>query len=131
MFTYDNAEVGRYGIGQLTRVEKAFDSADYYYNQYGELVKETTTTNRQAANSSDIQSYTTEYGYNFDGQLNIITYPSGRTVDYTYSSIGLISQVTTTFNGATQTLASNISHLPFGGMSSLTYGNGQNINAKL
>lgn len=124
-FIYDNAEVGRYGIGQLTRVEKTFDSTDYYYNQYGEMVKEVITVNRQAADPNDIQTYTTEYSFNVDGQLKGVTYPSGRIFSYTYNTIGLISQVTTTYNGVTQTLASAISYLPFGEMNSLTYGNGK------
>lgn len=124
-FIYDNAEIGRYGIGQLTRVEKAFDATDYFYNQYGELIKEVITVNRQASDPSDIQTYTTEYAYNLDGQLTNVTYPSGRTIDYSYNAIGLISQVTTTLNGNTQTLANNLNYLPFGGMDSLTYGNGK------
>ena len=122
-FTYDSADVGRYGKGRLTKVTDHSGSTEYYYNAYGEVTKEVRSLNAQPDN----QSYTTEYGYNADGQVSKITYPSSRTVDYTYNLSGLITKVSTTKNSVTQTLASSISYLPFGPMKSLTYGNSKTL----
>lgn len=122
-YNYDNADIGRYGIGQLTRVENNVSAIDYFYNEQGELTAEITSVNNQHTS----QVYTVNYSYNADGQLKNITYPSGRIIEYTYNSIGLIEEVTSTYDGVTQTLASNIDYLPFGEMKSLTYGNGKTL----
>jgi RHS repeat-associated protein len=42
----------------------------------------------------------------------------------TLDQTGRVSQVSTTLNGNPKTLASNITYLPFGGITGLTYGNG-------
>lgn len=122
-YNYDNADIGRYGIGQLTRVENNVSAIDYFYNEQGELTAEITSVNNQHTS----QVYTVNYSYNADGQLKNITYPSGRIIEYTYNNIGLIEEVTSTYDGVTQTLASNIDYLPFGEMKSLTYGNGKTL----
>ncbi len=50
---------------------------------------------------------------------------SGRTVNYALDTADRVAGVSTTPpGGATATLASGISHKPFGGISSMTYGNG-------
>ncbi len=47
--------------------------------------------------------------------LTGITHPSGRTVSYHRDGAVRIFQVTTTHDGQSQVLASNIDNLPFGG----------------
>tara|TARA_R110001592_G_scaffold408_2_gene2283 strand:+ start:1126 stop:5742 length:4617 start_codon:yes stop_codon:yes gene_type:complete len=123
IYTYDNADVGRYGKERLTKVTDQSGSIEYYYNIYGEATKEVRTLNTQPDN----QSYTTEYTYNLDGQVSKITYPSNRSVDYTYNLAGSVTQVSTTQSSVTQILASNISYVPFGSMKSLTYGNSKTL----
>lgn len=54
-----------------------------------------------------------------------LTYPGGRTVDYTRDSNGRINSVSTTKDGATTVLASDVQYQPFGPLKSLTFGNGQ------
>jgi YD repeat-containing protein len=55
-----------------------------------------------------------------------MTYPSGRTLAYSFDSLGRISQVSTTpLGGGAQVVASNIAYQPFGGVKSYTLGNGQ------
>jgi RHS repeat-associated protein len=113
-FTYDSTSV-TYGIGRLTGRIDPSGSYTFYYDAQGNLIKEEKTI-------SGIL-YTTQYGYNKNNVLTSITYPSGRTITYTLDGAGRISQVDTTLNGNPKTLASNINYLPFGGVTSLTYGN--------
>jgi RHS repeat-associated protein len=55
-----------------------------------------------------------------------MTYPSGRTVTYTFDTLGRVSGVSTTPpGGSAQTLASGITYQPFGGVKGLTFGNAQ------
>ncbi len=54
-----------------------------------------------------------------NGSLETMTYPSGRVITYSLSNDRVISVL----NGAAN-LATNISHKPFGGVASITYGNG-------
>ncbi len=67
---------------------------------------------------------TTAYGYNSTGALIQITYPNGQVVHYQRDSAGNITQVSLSGSSDTVTLASNISHLPFGPINGLTLGNG-------
>ena len=63
-----------------------------------------------------------------------MTYPSGRTLAYSYDAVGRISQISTT-NPAnatvnpnqTQLLATNIQYHPFGGVKSYTLGNNRSV----
>jgi len=67
--------------------------------------------------------YWTGYSYSSSGRLAGVSYPSGVSVGYGYSN-GRLTTVTTTVGGQTTTVASNIKHQPFGGISSWSYGNG-------
>jgi RHS repeat-associated protein len=67
-------------------------------------------------------------GYSPGGRLTSLTYPSGRTVDYTYDfqntdspKLGRVSQVSTT-NGVTTILAKNFMYQPFGPVQSFLFG---------
>jgi YD repeat-containing protein len=71
----------------------------------------------------DGADHTTQYTYNKNNVLTSITYPSGRVVNYTLDTAQRVSGVTMTKSGTTATLASSISYLPFGGNTSLIYGN--------
>ncbi|MBI3779388.1 MAG: RHS repeat protein, partial [Gammaproteobacteria bacterium] len=64
--------------------------------------------------------FTTRFAYTAGGRLTGLTDPGGRTVDYTYdfqsgtAAAGHVWQVSTTYNGTTTVLASNIAYYPFG-----------------
>jgi YD repeat-containing protein len=113
-YVYDQ---GTNGIGHLTQIVDGTGTTAYSYDQHGRLTAEV----RQPSPSV---SYTTTYGHDAQGRLNSIGYPSGRTVNYSFDGMGRISQISTTFNGATKILASNIAYEPFGGVHSFTYGDG-------
>lgn len=115
-YSYDQ---GGNGIGHLTRIVDGTGTTAYSYDQHGRLIAET----RQPATAPST-SYTTAYRYDVQGRLKGITYPSGRTVGYTFDGMGRISRITSGHNGATATIASHILYEPFGGVHSFTYGDG-------
>jgi len=118
---YDENDAGQNGIGKLTTIIDASGTIRYHYDARGNL----TQRHWQQTNSDTFIDYT----YDTADRIVQITYPSGRTIDYTYSTAGQITTVTTTFNGETKILASNIGHLPFGPLNTMTYGNGLNYSA--
>ncbi len=113
-YQYDQ---GDNGTGHLTQLSDATGTTTYRYDLHGRL----TNTTQQIANTP----YSTAYAYDAQGRLNSLTYPSGRTVDYTFDPLGRINQIATTFNGTTQIVASAIIYQPFGAVQSFTYGDGQ------
>lgn len=118
---HDNSQItyqydqGTNGKGRLTTITDGIGSISYVYDAQGRILSET----RAIANVS----YVTGYTYNSAGRLTGMSYPSGRTLDYTLDSLGRISQISTTRNGVTQVLVSNITYRPFGPTQSLLYGN--------
>jgi RHS repeat-associated protein len=112
-YTYDQ---GIYGEGRLTGISDGSGTTSLDYDHRGNLISQTTTVGTA--------SYTLSYVYNLANQLTQISYPSGRSVGYSYGAAGLINQVETTFDSSTKSLASNLGHLPFGPLKVLDYGNG-------
>jgi RHS repeat-associated protein len=117
-YTSDSTASGNNGIGRLTRIDDASGSVEWFYNSLGQVIQEKKTT------SSTV--YTIGYNYDLDGNVTQMTYPSGRIVNFTRGSTGLITGVTTKKDSgsSTVTLASSLAYLPFGPLTSLTYGNG-------
>ncbi|MBC2759706.1 MAG: RHS repeat protein, partial [Thiobacillus sp.] len=68
-----------------------------------------------------------DYAYHPGGQLATLTYPTGRSVTYSYDAQGRISQVATqpASGSPVSVLASNITYYPYGPIRSFTYGNNQ------
>jgi len=112
-YTYD---AGVNGKGKLTGMADSSGTYAYSYNSFHRLEKEEVTL--------DGITYSTSYAYDPSGLLSAITYPSGRVVTYERDSTGNLTRVTSTRDGETQTVADNITHLPFGPMTDMTYGNG-------
>jgi YD repeat-containing protein len=112
-YLYDQ---GTNGIGHLSSITDSTGTASYSYDQHGRLLSETD----QAYGAT----YTTSYSYDTQGRLAGMTYPSGRTISYTFDMLGRVNQISTTLNGTTNILASNIVYQPFGGVQSFNYGDG-------
>jgi YD repeat-containing protein len=120
-YVYDQ---GANGFGRLSSITETNPQNQvtsllaYGYDQKGRTTSETRTINGVA--------YALAYSYDSAGRMNGMTYPSGRTIAYTFDALGRISQVTTTPQGGTaQIVASSIVYQPFGGVKSYTLGNGQ------
>jgi RHS repeat-associated protein len=73
----------------------------------------------------DSVSFTTGYTYDDAGNLRTITYPTGQTVLYQPDTNDAAKTAAIFLNpaGTNQTLAQNITYLPFGPVTGLTYGN--------
>ena len=112
-YRYDTCQNG---IGRLCRVQDTNSTIHYRYDQMGNRVEQ--------KQQIDQLSHTIGYAYNAINQLTQITYPSNRQLNITRNPLGQVNTLTTTYNNQTQTLANQISYLPFGPLAKLTYGNG-------
>jgi RHS repeat-associated protein len=108
IYAYDTCVNGK---GRLCSMTDASGTTSYEYTAKGQIKKETKTI-------SSVQ-YVTQYTYDQNGNLMTMAYPSGRVITYNYSNDHAVSVL----NNAV-TLATNVNYKPFGGLSSITYGNG-------
>lgn len=111
--TYDG---GTNQKGRLTAMTDGSGSSTFSYDVYGNLTQEAKTVGGN--------THTTSYVYDAANLVTQITYPSGRVVDYTRNVLGQVTQVDTTYNSVTTTVASSIGYEPFGPLNALTFGNG-------
>ncbi len=108
VYAYDNCPNGK---GRLCSMTDVSGTTTYEYSPKGQVAKETKTM--------DSIQYITQYTYDQNGNLKTITYPSGKVITYNYTNDRAISVL----NGAA-TIGTNIAYKPFGGITSITYGNG-------
>jgi YD repeat-containing protein len=115
--TYDQAGHGD-GIGRLTSLTDQVGSLSRSYDARGNIITDARTITGNL--------YSNGFSYESAGRLSGVTYASsGWVLAYTRDSAGQITAVTTTQpgHGATN-LATSVTHLPFGPLLSLTWGNG-------
>jgi len=108
VYAYDSCVNGK---GRLCSMIDASGTTSYEYTPKGQVKKETKVI--------DSVQYITQYSFDMNGNMKTMIYPSGKVITYNYTNDRAISVL----NGAA-TIATNINYKPFGGMSSLTYGNG-------
>ncbi len=99
------------GTGRICSMTDASGTTTYEYTPKGQVKKETKVI--------DSVTYVTQYTYDMNGNIKTMTYPGGRVVTYNYTNDRVVSVLNNAAN-----LATNINYKPFGGMSSVTYGNG-------
>lgn len=88
----------------------------YTYDVYGNLLTESKLI--------DGNTHVTSYTYDAADLPETITYPSGRTVDYARNVLGQVTEVETTYDTTTLTVADTLAYAPFGPLTGLTLGNG-------
>jgi len=119
-YAYDQ---GANGLGRLTGItetdpsSQVTDQIAYAYDSHGRVTTETRTINGVV--------YVTGYSYDGFGRLSGMTYPSGRTVAYTFDALGRVSEIDTSKDGQTRVVVQNVQYQPFGGVKGYTLGNGQ------
>jgi RHS repeat-associated protein len=124
-YHYDEADSvtgcsGSFPMGRLTRIVETAVTTTYCYDNHGNVTKKTQAQGTQVD--------TTSYSYTAAGRLSGITTPSQTVTQYSRDGAGRISGVAVTpSGGASQTVVSAVSYLPFGPISSYTLGNGQTI----
>ena len=115
-FGYD---AGANGVGRLTSMVDESGSTDFGYDIQGNLVSETRTV--------DGVAYVTAYTYDSANRVLTMTYPSGTIISYTRDGLGRIDSVSADTGDGPQSLATNITYLPFGPARAFDYGNGISV----
>ena len=124
-YTYDQ---GVNALGRLSSLAE-YDSADALLSRvdlaYDAWGRVTGYTQSLAGTSGSVH-----YHYDAGGRLDQLTYPSGRSVEYSYNFAGQLQRIGTTApgQGTSKTVVENIAYQPFGAVARFTYGNGQQFN---
>ena len=120
-YAYDQGTNGIGRLSSITETDAAMQVTSviaYAYEPHGRVTSET----RTVAGTQ----YVVGYRYDTYGRLDQLTYPSGRTVTYSFDSLGRVSGITTIKPGdPEQTVVSNVLYHPFGGAKGYTLGNGR------
>ena len=107
-YTYDNAANG---IGHLVALDDSTGHTQWSYDLHGRVLDKQQTVGAV--------TLATHYSYDSYGRLAEMVYPSGNTVDYSYTD-GRISALSV--NG--QPLISDVKYQPFGPVNAWIWGNG-------
>jgi RHS repeat-associated protein len=121
-YSYDDTIGGNLGLGRLTGFTDPAGETTRTHNSIGQIATDTLEILGAIA--------TTSYDYDDAGNLQHITYPSGRIVSYWRNAEGQISSVSTrkTSGDPLEDVASNIDWLPFGSeLRSLVFDNGLSL----
>ena len=118
-FEYD---IGTNAKGRLNKVSDEAGITSYAYDARGNQ----TLTSRVTG----LLTLATSYHYNSVDQVDSITYPSGRVVEFSFDALGRPNALAAKANvGATATsLISNITYKPFGPPNSMDFSNGLSRN---
>ena len=111
-YTYDSPTAGNYGRGRLTSMSDPVGATTYAYERRGLLRNETKTISGTA--------FPAVYAYDQNGNRKTVTYPSGRSVAYTFD----FADRPTTAKRGTTTYVSSATYAPFGPETKIVYGNG-------
>ncbi|WP_370978288.1 hypothetical protein [Agaribacterium sp. ZY112] len=117
-YRYDDFEAGsNFGRGKLAEVNDGSGYTRYRYDALGQV------TNRDYQINGNPFSISNTYSP--AGLLESTRYPSGRLVRYEYDELGRVQALYTQAEGGSeQGIVAQIQYLPFGPVSSWTYGNG-------
>ncbi|MRR57810.1 MAG: hypothetical protein EG824_06315 [Deltaproteobacteria bacterium] len=113
-YTYDETAEGNKGIGRLTKVVDPSGTAQFLFNQKGQLTREV-----RALAGITVKD-TIRRSYNMAGALDTLTYPDGEKVPYVYDEYGRLRKVAT--------YAVNMDYSSAGQVQSYSYGNGINAS---
>jgi RHS repeat-associated protein len=118
-YQYDSVAGANKGKGRLTSFADQSGSTSFVYDVHGNIVED----RRQIGE----RVYVTSYAYTSAGKVAKITYPSGRIVEASYNSNGLVQAVESRKSAAAPAivLASQISYAPMSNLvNSLNHFNG-------
>jgi len=119
-YAYDQTVGGNVGIGRLTNVTDVSGSTSLVYDTQGRIVSDSQVIN----GSGHTTPFVVAYGYDANGKVTQLTYPSGDVVNITRATDGLITAVTATpSGGAAGNIAAGVAYEPFGPLTALGYGN--------
>lgn len=108
-YVYD---VGANAVGRLTRINDNTGSTSWTYDLHGAVDTKTQTVGTR--------SFVVDYGNDAHGRLETLTYPSSKTIRFTYTN-GKVSSLAV--DGG-QNILRNVQYDPFGPVSGWSWGNG-------
>jgi YD repeat-containing protein len=120
-YTWDNTTVsGAYARGRLSRIVDGTSTIEYSYDHRGN-----TTIKRQRIGTDPWLQLA--FTYDLADRRTQITYPSGRIVNYTFDTLGRVTQVRTKASAsvtAWTNVATGMTYEAFGALTRANYGNG-------
>ena len=114
-------DTGSYGKGRLTSIQDRSGTTLLNYDHRGNLISQSIDTGEHLLSLT--------YAYDLANRKTTVTYPSGRIVEFGYNAVGRLSSIQTTDQESTITIASNLEYLPFGPLTTMSYGNGIKMSA--
>ncbi len=122
-YTYDTFQAGEnYGIGRQTGMTDPTGSTTFKYNNQGRAFEKTSTI--------DNQPFTMSRTFTSAGRVSHMTYPTGRTMDFTLNDCNCSTRkVETSYNAETTVLSDNLEYRPFGQSKGMTRPNADNTNS--
>jgi YD repeat-containing protein len=112
-YTYDTAPT--YGLGRLAQVSNNISTTSMSYDAMGRVVTSQQTT--------DGQTYSFSYGYNYAGALVAETYPSGRVLTTGYDPANRATGISGTLHGGVTNYAASATYAAHGALAQVWYGN--------
>jgi len=120
-YTWDVAALtGSFAKGRLSRIVNGTTTVEFAYDHRGNV-----TAKRQRIGTGAWMQLS--FAYDLADRRTSITYPSGRIVEYTYNTLGRVTQVRTKATATTTTwtnLATGMTYEAFGSITRADYGNG-------
>jgi RHS repeat-associated protein len=120
-YTWDVAALtGSFAKGRLSRIVNGTTTIEFAYDHRGNV-----TAKRQRIGTGAWMQLS--FTYDLADRRTSINYPSGRIVEYTYNTLGRVTQVRTKATAATTTwtnLATGMTYEAFGSITRADYGNG-------
>jgi len=115
-YVYDEVDAP-FSTGMLTSISNGNSKIRYHYDHKGNVTK-------KLSNVDDV-TLSTKYEYDSAGLISKVIYPSGRAVSYSHDKQGRVSEVNTKKSSDSDyhIVATDISYLPFGPITLMTYGN--------
>lgn len=121
-YSYDSTIIGNKGIGRLTAYSDETGSTTLFYDEWG-------MKRSMECPLTTVFCFKTEYLHNAFGQLTTMIYPSGNSVIYGYDTVGRVNTVDYQEVGEIlEPVVSNINYYPFGGMQTISFANGIELN---
>ncbi|MEM7349475.1 MAG: RHS repeat-associated core domain-containing protein [Acidobacteriota bacterium] len=111
---------GAFGVGRMTQLTDASGTTSFTYDARGNLTQE--------ARAIDGLDFLTQYAFDSANRLTSMTYPSGRSVDYSYDALGRVETLTRHFEGTSTAIATGFRYEPFGPANGWTFSNGVDVS---
>lgn len=118
---YDNA-------GNRTQMTDGLGSVTYEYDDLSRMTSESRYFNDLPSAPVPNNRYTIGYSYGLSGNLTGYTDPFGESIDYAQDRRGRLASVTGSSFGGVSTYATNPGYRAWGGLKSLSYGNGMEMS---